>query len=377
MTKLEWIKEIGVTDERDSELISRAYDTLMANVYPAEGFLWSPYRCITPGLINFDGIWNWDSAFHAAGVARFDTELAKDSVLGFLQFQREDGLLPDCILEDNSVISGYGKPPLFAWASEIIYKRDKDIKFLKKVYKPLVKNEEFWVKSRCYEGLFFYDAEDPDNHLRDAKYESGWDNSVRWDKGITEYWAVDLNCFMVMYYRSLSFIAKELGYTEDSKKWDEKEKNLISCIDREMWDPEKGYYADINRFTRESSDVLSPASFMPLYISIASEEQAKAMDMIARNNFKCKMPTVSFDNIEYSNDYWRGPTWLNVAYFAAKGLKNYGLKTADEIRESILNMCYEDKRGIFENYDSVTGKGLCCDHFSWSSVFVIEFILNW
>ncbi len=227
--------------------------------------------------------------------------------------------------------------------------------------------------------MFHYDAEGKDNgnYLLRVKYESGWDNSVRWDKGITEYWAVDLNCFMVMFYRSLSFIAKELGYESDVNKWNGKEAELISLINREMWDPPKGYYADVNKYTKESSDVLSPASFMPLYISIASEEQAKAMNKIARERFKCKMPTVSFDNSEYSNDYWRGPTWLNVAYFAAKGLKNYGLETADEIRESILNMCYEDKRGIFENYDSVTGKGLCCDHFSWSCVFVIEFILNW
>ena len=57
------------------------------------------------------------------------------------------------------------------------------------------------------------------------------------------------------------------------------------------------------------------------------------MENFAKNNFKEKMPTVSFDNPEYSTDYWRGPTWLNVAYFAAKGLKNYGFEVADKIKE--------------------------------------------
>lgn len=47
---------------------------------------------------------------------------------------------------------------------------------------------------------------------------------------------------------------------------------------------------------------------------------------------------ITFDHPAYSNDYWREPTWLNTAYFA--------------------------------------GKGLCCDHFSWSCVFINEFILN-
>jgi neutral trehalase len=115
---------------------------------------------------------------------------------------------------------------------------------------------------------------------------------------------------------------------------------------------------------------------MPLFIKIASEDQANAMNKIAITNFKSKMPTVSFDNPEYSNDYWRGPTWLDVAYFAAKGLKNYGFSVADDIKESILNMCHNEKRGIFENYDSINETGLCCDHFSWSSVFILEFIFN-
>ena len=84
----------------------------------------------------------------------------------------------------------------------------------------------------------------------------------------------------------------------------------------------------------------------------------------------------SFDNPQYSSDYWRGPTWLNVAYFAAKGHKNYNFYVADKIKENILDMCYQNKDGIYENYDSITGRGLCCNHFSWSCVFIIEFILG-
>ena len=380
MDKTRWMEKIEITNERDRELISRAYDTIMGNVYQDEGFLWSPYRCISPGKNQFYGIWNWDSAFHAMGVSRWDAELAKESVLGFLQFQREDGLLPDVIFEDNTIVSSFGKPPVFAWAAEIIYKRDRDIEFLRKIYPCLVKNEEYWQKNRCYEGLFYYGADDKDkeDYLMRVKYESGWDNSVRWDKGITEYWAIDLNCYMVMFYRSLSFISSELGFEKENKKWNAKEKTLVSLIDQKLWDGKKGYYADVNKFTMESSEVLSPASFMPLYIQIASGLQAKAMDNIAEEKFECKMPTVSFDNEEYTDiEYWRGPTWLNVAYFAAKGLKNYGFDTADKIKESILDMCHREKRGIYENYDSKSGKGLCCDHFSWSCVFIVEFILNW
>ncbi len=378
MNRSEWSVFSKTFGERESELLIRSYDTIMGNVYEKEGYLWSPYRCISPGKNNFPGIWNWDSAFHAVGVSRWDTELAKESILGFLNFQSENGLLPDVIWENGGIVDTFSKPPVFPWAVEIVYKRDKDIEFLKTVYPKLVLNEKYWVDNRCLNGLFYYDAENKEtaDFLTRVKYESGWDNSPRWDNEITEYWAIDLNCFMVMFYRSMSFLAKELNLSVDSEMWYKKEKNLEKLINENMWDFEKGYYSDTNKLTKKVSEVLSPASFMPLYIEIASPEQANGMRIIAENNFKCKMPTVSFDNAQYSNDYWRGPTWLNVAYFAAKGLKNYSFEVADKIKENILDMCYNDKDGIFENYDSITGKGLYCNHFSWSSVFINEFILN-
>ena len=380
MIRDEWITFAQNFSHRDSELLIRAYDTLMANVYPDKGYSWSPYRCIAPGMNAFTGIWNWDSAFHAIGVSRWDAALARESILGFLKFQRPDGLLPDVIWENGNMVDTFSKPPVFPWAVKIVYKKEPDLAFLKSVYPQLVQNEAYWVKNRSYEGLFYYDADHKEtaDYLTRVKYESGWDNSVRWDDGITEYWAIDLNCFMVTFYRSMAFLAKELGpdFASDAALWNEKEKTLIHLINEKMWDSEKGYYADAHRFTGEVSDVLTPASFMPLYVQIASPEQAHAMADIARDHFREKMPTVSFDHPAFSTDYWRGPTWLNVAYFAAKGLKNYHFEVADKIKESILDMVYAEKRGIFENYDSLTGKGLCCDHFSWSCVFINEFILN-
>ena len=378
MTKSEWLKTPGDHSARDKDLLSRAYDTLMGNVYEDTGYPWSPYRCTCPGKVSFRGIWNWDSAFHVMGLSRWDTALAKENVLGFFQYQREDGLLPDCIFEDGTLINGFSKPPVFPYAIETLYKRDGDKEFLGDMYRRLVHNEAYMMQNRYDRGLFFYDADDKDSedYLLHVKYESGWDNSVRWDNGITEYYAVDLNCFMVMSYRSLAFMAGELGYDADRAAWLEKEAALAKRINEALWDKENRYYSDAHRFTGKVSPVLSPASFMPLYVKIASEEQADAMRIVAETRFEGKMPTVSFDNPAYSNDYWRGPTWLNVAYFAAKGLKNYGFAIADTIKENILSMCDAEKRGIHENYDSRTGKGLCCDHFSWSSVFVIEFILN-
>ena len=82
------------------------------------------------------------------------------------------------------------------------------------------------------------------------------------------------------------------------------------------------------------------------------------------------MPTVSDNHLIFdAAAYWRGPTWLNMAYFAAKGLKNYGYdELAESFRQTILGWCDQDKRDIFEYYNARTGEGLGAIDFGWSSL---------
>lgn len=89
------------------------------------------------------------------------------------------------------------------------------------------------------------------------------------------------------------------------------------------------------------------------------------------------MPTISYSSRHYnSSKYWRGPCWLNTAYFAVRGLYNYGYKKlAQKYIENILGWCSENSDSIYEYYDSETGKGLGAADFGWSSVFIVELIL--
>ncbi len=367
----------------ERRLLERAFDTLQGNVYEPEGYPWSPYRLVSPGRPRFPGVWNWDTAFHSYGISRWDPTLAKEGILGFLQFQGADGILPDVIFENGQVVDLYSKPPVFAWAAQRVYERAPDETFLKAVYPKLVKNAAFWEQKRCYEGLFYYDSADRGDPLyeRHIRYESGWDNSVRWDDFIGDQWPIDLNCFMVMTYEALGFMAKELG--ESDASWLAKKEALCARIHEKLWNG--AYFADANRCTGESSTALTPASFMPLFAKIATPEQAQKMAELAADpqKFNGHMPTVAYDHPAYELEYWRGPVWLNVAWFAAKGLKKYGFAVAETIRRNILAMVDAEKRGIFENYDSRTGRGLDkkdrirCNNFSWSGVFIIELILGW
>ena len=381
MTKTEWLNQYKSTlSERDMALLSQAYDVLSNNTIQGDNMPWGSSPAISPWSGSTAGLWNWDSMFHAMTVSRYNGNLAKSCIDSFAMFQKENGLLPDVIFPNGTIEDNYSKPPVYAWAVLEVYKATDDLTFLRRNYDRAVKYESFWRNERFDNGLFYYSAqENPenDNYLH-PRWESGWDNSPRWDVApIVDLYPIDLNCYMVLYYRSMAEMAKILG--KSSASWESKEIALTKEIESRLYNEEISAYVDRNRKNGEYSTVLSPASFMPLFIGTASQERAEAMNKLAMDNTKFYpgMPSVSYDDKGYNNDYWRGPTWLNIAFFAVKGLDDYGFtQTANEIKEFLLDMCYDGLPYIYENYDSKTETGKCVNSFSWSAAFIIEFILQ-
>lgn len=341
---------------------------------------WGDAPAISPWAGQTSGLWNWDSVFHAMTAVRFDGELAKSCIDSFAMFQRENGIMPDVVFPNGRVVDNYSKPPVFPWGVLHVYERDGDTEFLRRNYDRSVLYEKFWMENRYDRGLFYYSAQNnpADRDYLHPRWESGWDNSPRWDVcPIVELWPVDLNCFMALFYRSMAKMAQILG--EDADAWKQKELAIVEKIESILYDEKQGAYVDRNRLTGKFSDALSPASFMSLFIGTATPERAAAMNALARDTdkFYPGMPTASYDCKGYDNNYWRGPTWLNVAFFAVKGLADYGFSdTAREIKEYLLDMAYDNLPNICENYDSRTRLGRCCKSFSWSAAFIIEFILQ-
>jgi putative isomerase len=378
----------GKLGMREFSLLDRAVRTLLGNILPdneKKPLPWRPWRGISPSHIGFRGMWNWDTAFHAVGVSHWDIELAREQIRMFLHFQTQDGALPDVISETGKICDDYGKPPLIPWAALVIDQRCHDRQFVHDIYPALIKYEQFWMKQRggAKDGLFHYDSShaDHDTRLTHAKWETGWDNAVRWDQGVFELWPVDLNCYMVMSYRALAYFAKVLGHDDDLIKWCQLEKNLAARIEEKLWDERSQRYLDYNFASESFVTALTPASFMPLYVGIASKKHAAAMAEYAADphSFHPGWPTIAYDHPDFDPEgYWRGRTWLNVAYFALKGLNDYGYdKIAKPGRDTLLQWVNDNPDFIYENYHPLTGQGLGVRQFSWSAVFVIEFILNW
>ena len=166
---------------RDYELLGAAYDILKKNTVNEPKAPWGEVPVISPWSGPCAGMWNWDSAFHAMTVARFDSELAKNCIDCFVQFQLDNGMFPDVVYVDGRIVDNYSKPPVLPWATLAVFEADRDMEFLRRNYDRFVKNEEFWTRDRSDRGLFFYSAQtNPEfNNYLHPRYESGWDNSPR------------------------------------------------------------------------------------------------------------------------------------------------------------------------------------------------------
>ena len=166
----------------------------------------------------------------------------------------------------------YGKPPVLAWAAERIVRSENDFAWAGKVYPAFRRNTAYWEKKRCAQetGLFFYDSEadDPEQRDLEARWESGWDNAVRWDPGILNLRPVDLNCYMVMNYRAMDYLAESAGDIAGAAEYRQKAKELAQRIEAVFWSEQECSYFDIHRESGPTG-ILSPASFMPLFIGSA------------------------------------------------------------------------------------------------------------
>jgi putative isomerase len=383
-----WLQQYtGVLRETEVRLLARAATTLEGNVVGAVPTPppWHPLRGICPSPTGYPGVWNWDSAFHAMAVTRWDPQLAREQIQIFLDAQLPTGALPDVLWSDGRRVETFGKPPVMPWAAAIVERSAPDNTFAQAAYHHFVAYEAHWRRDRGggdRDGLFHYSSlDESDQRQTTIQFESGWDTSVRWDAGIEALWPVDLNCYMVMLYDALASLAARLARPDDAAQWRTRATTLRTAIERRLWREDHGAYVDYDREQRRWSPVLSPASFMPLYVGSATPERAAALARLAADphTFFPGMPTVAYNDPAYrSDDYWRGPTWLNVAYFALKGLQRYGYTdVAGHMRETILGWCAANGDALYEYYDSRTGAGLGARDFGWTAAFVIELILNW
>ena len=378
----QWLRDkSSQVSPQQAELLKRSQATLLGNIVTAPA--WKPYRGVEPSLTTYHGVWNWDAAFHAVAISQWDSRLAREQFDILFDKQLPSGALPDVVWDSGGFVTTLTKPPVMAWAIAVVDHRSQDTEYLRKIYPKLVRLGDFWLHDRggAADGLFHYAGSD-------VGADAGWDDSIRWDDGYRtstsddhRLWAIDLNCYMVMHYRAMAYIAGRLGLEQDRTRWIQAADQLAGRINQKLWDDKIGFYVDRDRVTGKDGPALSPAGFMPLFVRIASPERAARMARLAADpqKFFPGMPVAAYDTPGFkSHGYWRGSEWVNVSFFALKGLQQYGYThTAEAMRSRLLNSIARDPTTIWEYYDSRHGTGAGAKAYGWSAAFTIAFILDW
>ncbi|NJD19543.1 MAG: glycoside hydrolase [Gemmatimonadetes bacterium] len=339
----------------------------------------------------FHGVWSWDSWKHARALALFAPELAKEQVRVLLVRQDTSGMIPDVIYADSTEDNWRDtKPPLAAWAVAGILDATGDTAFVREVFPALAAYHAWWYTHRDHDGDGLCEYGSTDGTRIAAAWESGMDNAVRFDSAAMvrngpgawslDQESVDLNAYLFAEKGYLAFLADALGQSGEADAYRREAEALGRRIRDVMWDADTGWFHDVRMDTGEPIRVMGPEGWIPLWAGVATPEQARrvaaAMLDPARVFATVPLPTLSMDRPEFdpADGYWRGPVWLDQAYFGVRGLERYGLTEAAARIRSRLLVAPQGLAGgapIFENYDPRTGAGLNAPHFSWSAAHLL------
>jgi glycogen debranching enzyme len=392
------------------------------------------YTFTTPSIdnekdthLNYRGKqWFWDSCFHAMILSDFDMSVAMEELFSLFTFQREDGFIPHMIYWEgdgqvpplwakeagieyfwsNAYCSDIIQPPIIAIAAEKIYNVTKDGDFLKTILGNL---------KNYYDYLYIKRDPDKDNLISILHpWESGWDNSQRWDEllgvrrdnghvkrsdidkkkialfvnnasrgwneesifssGNFDVEPVDFN---VLYSLNMKSLERLFLISEDIEQADifaKRAEDTRKAILEHMWDGDK--YVDLLGKDNIKSSVKAASMFYPMMLEEESHyEYLIGKHLLNRNEFASPygIPVTSMDDPTYDPEqYWRGNVWINVNNFVVHGLKkiygDHNMHSAKVAWNYIRNSSYLLLKNFYEYFNPQTGEGYGVKSLAWNGV---------
>jgi len=175
--------------------------------------------------------------------------------------------------------------------------------------------------------------------------ESGFDVSFRFGpfSAATHHYApVCLNSLLYKMEKDLAQISEWRGRSEDAKAWNNRAEERKRLISRYLWNPQQGMFFDYNFTSKQMSAYQYATTFYPLWVGLATPEQAKA---VAANLKVFEHPGgVAMSPVE-SGAQWDLPYgWGNIEMIVVEALRRYGYND-DAVRVS-----YEFLSNVAENF---------------------------
>jgi alpha,alpha-trehalase len=188
---------------------------------------------------------------------------------------------------------------------------------------------------------------------------SGWDFSSRWcDDGklasirTTSILPVDLNCFLYKLERQIALLSHLSGQARQAQAFQQRAQARHEAIDRVLWNADAGAYLDYDWERGAPRRRLNAATATPLFINLASREQAQKVSHALRT--KLLEDGGIGTSEETTGEQWDRPNgWAPLHWLVIRGLRNYDDPLAEDIARRWLHTVgslYERESKLVEKY---------------------------
>ena len=193
-----------------------------------------------------------------------------------------------------------------------------------------------------------------------AMRESGFDPSFRFEafSGATHHYApVCLNSLLFRYARDMAHFAHLLGKPEEARTWELRAKKRNADIQRYLWQPRLGVFADYDFVKAKPSTYAYVTSFYPLWAGVATREQATQIE--ASLKIFERPGGLAMSNTQTGMQWDEPFGWACTNYLAVTGLEDYQFK--DDARRIAKKFMDSVDKGfardgtIREKYNMETG----------------------
>ncbi len=373
----EWFKSAPPVDEPYRNTYYYAWWVMCTGLISSR--FYTTRESMTPSKLHYVGIWQWDALFHALAYRHNNPRLAQEQVRVVLDHQADNGMIPDAVHDEGTithldfpVAADVTKPPLIAWTCWKLFERFHDIEFIREVYEPIVRWNQWWQNENDLNGDGLCEYQHP--------FSSGLDDSPLWDGGMPVT-SPDLNTYLVLQMENLGRMANLLGLRSAAVEWEEKAKQQMEKIITHLWDDEMGVFQA--RSGGKTVPVLTPFHLFPLITGRLPQAMAKRLvDRLTSPACfwsKHPVPTVALNDPSFNgSQMWRGPVWINVNYLLIEGLERSGFhQTAVDLRRKTLALV-NNHADIHEYYNALTGKPCpkAAPVFGWSASLFIDLVLQ-
>ena len=162
---------------------------------------------------------------------------------------------------------------------------------------------------------------------------SGWDFSSRWCGNGDDYslptirttaiLPIDLNSFLHKLECQVAQLSALCGDEASAARFEQHANARKEAIDRWLWDESAGTYRDYDWQRDAPRRVLSAATVTPLFVGLASPEQAARVAQTVSSELLA--PGGLATTTTHTGEQWDRPNgWAPLQWMAVRGLANYG-----------------------------------------------------